>query len=60
MRILIVDDEKEFLDLMEKRLSRRGISVVTANDGQSGLDIVQGDDAADPSKVVVMDVRMPG
>ena len=63
MRVLIVDDEAEFLDLMEKRLSRRGIDVVTAHDGASALALLtgllheQGDAAV---KVVVMDVKMPG
>ena len=47
MHALFVDDEVEFLQLMEKRLSRRGMTIVTAPDGQSALDIV-------------MDVRMPG
>ena len=50
MRALFVDDEVEFLELMEKRLTRRGMEVVTAPDGQSG-EMVQ---------IVVMDVRMPG
>ena len=37
MRVLFVDDEVEFLQLMEKRLSRRGMEVSTAPDGQSAL-----------------------
>ena len=40
MHALFVDDEVEFLQLMEKRLSRRGMTIVTAPDGQSALDIV--------------------
>ncbi|MBO4369676.1 MAG: response regulator [Desulfovibrio sp.] len=63
MRVLIVDDEVEFLELMEKRLSRRGLEVVTANDGKTALarveeSLAQGGDNV--FKVVVMDVRMPG
>ncbi|MGE9986418.1 response regulator [Desulfovibrio sp. SGI.169] len=62
MRVLFVDDEAEFLQLMEKRLSRRGMAVSTAQDGQSALDLL---DAAlanggEMFKAVVMDVRMPG
>ena len=61
MRVLIVDDEVEFLELMEKRLSRRGLEVVTVSDGQSALQQVEASMTANtPFKVVVMDVRMPG
>ena len=64
MRVLIVDDEVEFLELMEKRLSRRGLNVVVASDGKQALARVQESlEQAQPDeqlKVVVMDVRMPG
>ncbi|MCR4666035.1 MAG: response regulator [Desulfovibrio sp.] len=63
MRVLIVDDELEFLELMEKRLSRRGLEVVTAADGKTALARVE-ESVKEPEenrlKVVVMDVRMPG
>ena len=35
MRALFVDDELEFLELMQKRLVRRGMEVATAPDGQT-------------------------
>ena len=62
MRVLFVDDEVEFLQLMEKRLSRRGMEVSTAPDGQSALDMLDAVLAGGGGmfKVVVMDVRMPG
>lgn len=56
MRILVVDDEKEFLSLIEKRLSRRRMEVRTADSGQAALEIVR----AERFDAVVMDVRMPG
>ena len=62
MHALFVDDEVEFLQLMEKRLSRRGMTIVTAPDGQSALDIVT-EAMKQPEtmfQMVVMDVRMPG
>lgn len=63
MHVLIVDDEKEFLELMQKRLSRRSMEVTTAADGKTALDCVRsniiGPDEA-RFKVVVMDVLMPG
>ena len=62
MRALFVDDELEFLELMQKRLVRRGMEVATAPDGQTALNMV--DEAlasgGEPFNIVVMDVRMPG
>ena len=40
MRALFVDDELEFLELMQKRLLRRGMEVATAPDGQTALNMV--------------------
>ena len=61
MRALFVDDEVEFLELMEKRLTRRGMEVVTAPDGQSALDLMdQALQSGEMFQIVVMDVRMPG
>ena len=62
MRALFVDDELEFLELMQKRLARRGMEVVTAPDGQTALNMVEENLASggEPFNIVVMDVRMPG
>ncbi|WP_374281172.1 response regulator [Desulfovibrio sp.] len=61
MRALFVDDEVEFLELMHKRLSRRGMDVVTAPDGQTALNLLdQAMQAGQTFEIVVMDVRMPG
>ena len=62
MRVLFGDDEVEFLPLMETRLSRRGMEVSTAPDGQSALDMLDAvlAEGGEMFKVVVMDVRMPG
>ena len=62
MRALFVDDELEFLELMQKRLARRGMEVVTAPDGQTALELVNQALAsgAEPFNIVIMDVRMPG
>ena len=62
MHALFVDDELEFLELMHKRLARRGMDVTTAPDGQTALKLL--DEALEPGgrmfQIVVMDVRMPG
>lgn len=62
MRALFVDDELEFLELMQKRLSRRGVDVVVAPDGLAALNLVEGSrqPGGEAFQIVVMDVRMPG
>ena len=62
MRALFVDDETEFLELMEKRLARRNIGIATAPDGKTALDMLDAVLRAGEEmfQVVVLDVRMPG
>lgn len=61
MRILFVDDETEFLDLMKKRMERRNISVSTASDGEMALRLLESSLVAEDNyDAVVLDVRMPG
>ena len=54
-KVLIVDDEADFLDTLIKRLRRRRIDVRAANDAQEALARLEND----PVDVVVLDVRMP-
>jgi len=56
MKVLLVDDEDDFRELLGKRLVKRGLAVNTAGSGQAGLDLAQ-DGSFD---VVVLDVKMPG
>ncbi len=56
MKILIVDDETEFLDLMHKRLARRGMEVDTADNGTDAVARVE----QGVYDAVVLDVKMPG
>ena len=61
MRALFVDDEVEFLELMHKRLTRRGMDVITAPDGLTALKLLdQAIQEGQTFEIVVMDVRMPG
>ena len=61
MRALFVDDEVEFLELMHKRLTRRGMDVITAPDGLTALKLLdQAIQEGQTIEIVVMDVRMPG
>lgn len=55
-RVLLVDDEKEFVSTLAERLEIRGLSVSVAFDGQEAMKIVE-DEAFN---VIVLDVRMPG
>ncbi len=54
--VLIVDDEADFLNILVKRLTKRGITVFRAENGMDALELLE-KEAID---VVVLDVRMPG
>jgi DNA-binding NtrC family response regulator len=55
--ILLVDDEKPFVESISRRLRQRGFTVVCAFSGMAALDHLQKNDAID---IVVLDVKMPG
>jgi two-component system NtrC family response regulator len=54
--ILIVDDEKNYLLILEDLLSEEGYQVVTAESAEKGLDIV----AESELDAVITDMKMPG
>jgi len=56
MRVLIVDDEADFVETIVKRLTRRKIAAKGVNRGQAALAAL----AAEPFDVVILDVKMPG
>lgn len=55
-RILVVDDAEDNVDLLRRRLERRGYQVVTAMSGQAALDAIE----REPIELVLLDVMMPG
>ncbi|WP_448384084.1 response regulator [Desulfosoma sp.] len=55
-RVLLVDDEREFVTTLGERLEIRGLTVRIAYDGPEALQALE----AEPFDVVVLDVRMPG
>lgn len=55
--VLVVDDETSMVHALEKILSARGISVMTAGDGESALDIYRRHRAA--IDVVLLDMGLP-
>ena len=54
-KILVVDDEKDIVDLVSSRLVREGYQVVTAFDGEEALAQIK---AEDPD-VIILDLMMP-
>jgi DNA-binding NtrC family response regulator len=54
--LLIVDDEKSFIDIIAQRLRQRGFFVDCAFTGIEALDILEKKDTID---VVVLDIKMP-
>ena len=55
-RILVVDDEREVLELTKRKLDRLGYEVFTAINGQEALGIVRKDP---PPDLILLDVQMP-
>ncbi|MCF8077963.1 MAG: response regulator [Desulfobacterales bacterium] len=55
-RVLLVDDETDFLETLVKRLAKRNLDVAGVESGESALAALQ----ATPVDVVVLDVRLPG
>jgi len=54
-KVLIVDDEKDFLEIMAERLAARGLEVSTATSAIDALDRV----LAETYDAVIMDWMMP-
>jgi len=54
--VLLVDDERDFADLLAERLQARGFTVQTAYDGEEALRLV----ADHELDVAVLDVNLPG
>jgi DNA-binding NtrC family response regulator len=56
IKVLLVDDEAEFLETLMKRLKKRDVNVASARSGEEAIGLL-GKEAVD---VVVLDVKMPG
>jgi CheY-like chemotaxis protein len=54
-KILIVEDNDMNLDMLSRRLIRKGFEIVTARDGQAGVDKA-GKEAPD---LILMDMSLP-
>ena len=54
--VLVIDDEKDLIELVTYNLGKEGYDVIAATDGQSGLDVVK----KHRPDLVVLDLMMPG
>ena len=55
-KVLIVDDELDFLESLVRRLNKRSISATGVSSGQAALEHLE----REGGDVVVLDVKMPG
>lgn len=56
VKILLIDDEAEFVSTLAERLEIRGMRTAVALDGDAGMRMV----ASERPQVVILDVMMPG
>ena len=54
-KILVVDDEIQLITMVQMRLEANGYEVITANDGQEGLEKARSENP----DLIMMDVMMP-
>lgn len=55
-KLLLVDDEREFVQTLSERLSMRDIDSAVVYDGESALELMGTDDP----EVMILDLKMPG
>jgi two-component system, OmpR family, response regulator CpxR len=55
-KVLLVDDEREFVQTLSDRLIRRDMGSVVAYDGESALNLI----SEDEPEVMILDLKMPG
>ncbi len=54
-KVLLVDDEKDFLDIMAERMTARGMDVTATGSAEDALEMV----TAESYDAVIMDLIMP-
>ncbi|MBE9581092.1 MAG: response regulator [Proteobacteria bacterium] len=55
-KILVIDDERPILEVLEISLSSEGYDVITAENGEEGLELFE----KQGPKLILTDIRMPG
>ena len=56
LKILLVDDEQEFVSALAERLELRGYQVTAVNSGEAALQTFE----SEVPDIVVLDLKMPG
>jgi CheY-like chemotaxis protein len=54
-KILLVDDDQDFAQLLEFDFKKRGYQVVTANNGEDGLSKA----VSEKPNLIILDIKMP-
>lgn len=54
-KILLVDDEKDFLELVRERLEMEGYEIITALDGEEGIAKAKSENP----DIIICDIKMP-
>ena len=54
-RIILVDDDQDFCEILKSRLEKEGFTVEVAYDGEQGLEKVK----SNPPDLLILDVMMP-
>jgi DNA-binding NtrC family response regulator len=55
-KVLLVDDEREFLEIMSERMRARGMIVTTTESADQALSIIE----KESFDAIIMDFQMPG
>ncbi len=55
IKVMIVDDEKEILEITKRMLEKEGIQVITANNGREALEILK----KEKPDYIFLDIMMP-
>ncbi len=55
-KILVVDDEKDVLFMLEKRLTAEGYSVITTTNGTNAIALAK----SQHPDIIILDIVMPG
>jgi len=56
MKVLVIDDERAILEMLELSLSSEGYDVLTAENGEKALEIFE----QQGPRLVLTDIKMPG
>ncbi len=54
-KILFVDDDQDFLQLLEFDFKKKGYTVITASNGEEGLEKA----ASEKPALIILDIKMP-